>query len=153
MLAAQSAVWKISASALFFTLAWFLKICNVLFLILCRFYLTFGHDKYINKKFCYLELYEISSLLNIEGGKEMNSDKNTLTYHILLKTTDNAVKFVNTINTLDGYFDICMGSYFFDAKSMLGILSMDPRRVMTLRVVRNDHSTDELETLLRPFCA
>ena len=38
----------------------------------------------------------------------MNSDKNTLTYHILLKTTDNAVKFVNTINTLDGYFDICM---------------------------------------------
>ena len=68
----------------------------------------------------------------------MNSDKNTLTYHILLKTTDNAVKFVNTINTLDGYF---------------GILSMDPRRVMTLRVVRNDHSTDELETLLRPFCA
>lgn len=83
----------------------------------------------------------------------MNSDKNTLTYHILLKTTDNAVKFVNTINTLDGYFDICMGSYFFDAKSMLGILSMDPRRVMTLRVVRNGHSTDELETLLRPFCA
>ena len=46
----------------------------------------------------------------------MNSDKNTLTYHILLKTTDNAVKFVNTINTLDGYFDICMGSYFFECK-------------------------------------
>ena len=49
----------------------------------------------------------------------MNSDKNTLTYHILLKTTDNAVKFVNTINTLDGYFDICMGSYFFDANQCL----------------------------------
>lgn len=83
----------------------------------------------------------------------MNSDKNTVTYDILLKTTDNAVKFVNTINSVDGYFDICMGSYFFDAKSMLGILSMDPRRKMTLRVVRNDYSTDELDSLLKPFCA
>ena len=83
----------------------------------------------------------------------INSDKNTLTYNILLKTTDNAVKFVNTINTIDGYFDICMGSYFFDEKSMLGILSMDPRRTMTLRVVRNDHSIDELDAKLKPFCA
>lgn len=83
----------------------------------------------------------------------MNSDKNTLTYNILLKTPDNAVKFVNTINTIDGYFDICIGSYFFDAKSMLGILSMDPRRIMTLRVVRNDHSIDELDAKLKPFCA
>lgn len=83
----------------------------------------------------------------------MNSDNNTLTYNILLKTTDNAVKFVNTINSIDGYFDICMGSYFFDAKSMLGILSMDPRRVMTLRVIRNDYDTDRLNTLLKPFCA
>jgi recombinational DNA repair protein RecR len=82
----------------------------------------------------------------------MNANKSTLTYKILLKTTDNAVRFVNTINSIDGYFDICMGCNFFDAKSMLGVLSMDPRREMTLRVVRNDHSFEELNSKLQPFC-
>lgn len=81
-----------------------------------------------------------------------NSNKNTLTYNILLKTPANAIKFVDTINSLGGYFDICMGSYFFDAKSILGILSMDPRRIMTLRVICNDHSEEELNHKLKPFC-
>lgn len=80
------------------------------------------------------------------------TEKNTLTYNILLKTTDNALRFVQTINSLEGYFDICMGSYLFDAKSVLGVLSMDPRRMMTLRVVRNDHSVEELNRKLQPFC-
>lgn len=80
------------------------------------------------------------------------SEQNELTYNILLKTTDKAVEFVKTINSLEGYFDICMGSYFFDAKSILGVLSMDPRRPMTLRVVRNDHSFEELNSKLQPFC-
>lgn len=80
------------------------------------------------------------------------SEPNELTYNILLKTTDKALEFVKTINSLEGYFDICMGSYFFDAKSILGVLSMDPRRTMTLRVVRNDHSLEELNSKLQPFC-
>lgn len=83
-----------------------------------------------------------------------STEKNQLTYNILLKTTDNAVKFVQTINTLEGYFDICMGSYFFDAKSILGVLSMDPGRTMELRVVRNDSLTEEeLGNALEPFIA
>jgi hypothetical protein len=83
----------------------------------------------------------------------MNTNQGTLTYDIHLKTHDNAVKFVNTLNTIDGYFDIRMGNYQIDAKSMLGVLSMDPCRIMTLYVVRNDHSTDELDEILKPFCA
>ena len=83
-----------------------------------------------------------------------STEKNQLTYNILLKTTDNSVKFVQTINTLEGYFDICMGSYFFDAKSILGVLSMDPGRTMELRVVRNDSLTEEeLGNALEPFIA
>ena len=83
-----------------------------------------------------------------------SSKKNQLTYKILLKTTDNAIKFVQTINTLEGYFDICMGSYFFDAKSILGVLSMDPARTMELRVIRNDKLTEEeLGSALEPFIA
>lgn len=82
----------------------------------------------------------------------MKSDKNSLTFKILLKDTDNALKFVQTVNTLDGYFDICMGNYFFDAKSVLGVLSMDPRRTMTLRVIHNDNNVDELNSKLEPFC-
>ena len=83
-----------------------------------------------------------------------STEKNQLTYNILLKTKDNAVKFVQTINTLEGFFDICMGSYFFDAKSILGVLSMDPGRTMELRVVRNDSLTEEeLGNALEPFIA
>lgn len=83
----------------------------------------------------------------------MKSDKNSLTFKILLKDTANALKFVKTVNTLDGYFDICMGNYFFDAKSVLGVLSMDPRRTMTLRVIRNDYNdAEELHSKLEPFC-
>lgn len=82
-----------------------------------------------------------------------STEKNQLKYNILLKTTDNAVKFVQTINALEGYFDICMGSYFFDAKSILGVLSMDPSRTMELRVVRNDLSEEELGNALEPFIA
>ena len=81
-----------------------------------------------------------------------NNTNNTLTYNIKLDNTDNAVKFVKAVNNLEGYFDICMGNYFFDAKSMLGILSMDPRRVMTLQVVRHDDNIEEVNSVLAPFC-
>lgn len=83
-----------------------------------------------------------------------SNNKKQLSYKILLKTTDNAVKFVQTINNLEGYFDICMGSYFFDAKSILGVLSMDPARTMELRIIRNDNLTEEeLDSALEPFIA
>lgn len=83
-----------------------------------------------------------------------SNNKKQLSYKILLKTTDNAVKFVQTINNLEGYFDICMGSYFFDAKSILGVLNMDPARTMELRIIRNDNLTEEeLDSALEPFIA
>ena len=75
-----------------------------------------------------------------------------LTYNILLRTPDNAIRFVNTMNSLDGYFDLCMGSRTFDAKSVLGVLSMDLRRPMVLRVIKNGHSLEELNDRLEPYC-
>jgi phosphotransferase system HPr-like phosphotransfer protein len=83
----------------------------------------------------------------------MNTSHDALTYNINLKTHDNAVKFVNMINTLNGYFDISVGNYHVDAKSLLGVLSMDPSRTVTLYVVSNEHSTAELNEMLKPFCA
>lgn len=77
---------------------------------------------------------------------------NTLLYQIQLNTTDNAVRFVNTINSLDGNFDLHMGSYCFDAKSMLGVLSIDPRRIMLLHVVSNIDNVDTVNAALEPFC-
>jgi hypothetical protein len=82
----------------------------------------------------------------------MNTENNSLTYNIQLHTTENAINFVKTINSLDGYFDISMGSYLFDAKSILGVLSMDLRRVMTLHVIRDDNNIEELNLKLAPYC-
>ena len=82
----------------------------------------------------------------------MNSNHKTLLYQIQLNTTDNAVKFVNAVNSLDGNFDLHIGSYCFDAKSMLGVLSMDPRRTMLLHVVSNVDNVERVNTTLEPFC-
>ena len=82
----------------------------------------------------------------------MNSNHKTLLYQIQLNTTDNAVKFVNAVNSLDGNFDLHMGSYCVDAKSMLGVLSMDPRRIMLLHVVSNVDNVETVNTTLEPFC-
>ncbi len=76
-----------------------------------------------------------------------------LEYNILLHDTKNAVRFVNDMNTLDGDFDIHMGNYLFDAKSLLGVLSMDPRRIMKLVVSLKKSTKEQLDCALQPYIA
>lgn len=82
----------------------------------------------------------------------MAAYNSTLTYDIRLNTTDNAIKFVKMINSLNGYFDLCLGNYLIDAKSLLGVLSMDPSRIMKLHVIKHDESVEVLNNKLQPYC-
>lgn len=53
--------------------------------------------------------------------------------------TVNAVKnFVNDIRTLEGEFDLLSGKYVVDAKSIMGIFSLDLSVPLTLRVKAPD---------------
>lgn len=53
---------------------------------------------------------------------------------ISLDTIPKVKKFVNTITVMDGDFDIISGKYVVDAKSILGIFSLDLSSPMTLRI-------------------
>ncbi|ONI45308.1 phosphotransferase [Candidatus Epulonipiscioides gigas] len=53
---------------------------------------------------------------------------------ISLETIAEVQTFVNLIGTLDSDFDLVSGRYVIDAKSILGILSLDISKPIELRV-------------------
>lgn len=53
---------------------------------------------------------------------------------IELNTIDKVKKFVSLISAFEGDFDILAGRYIIDAKSILGIFSVDLSKPLTLRI-------------------
>ncbi len=64
----------------------------------------------------------------LNGGKIMKS------FNIKLDTIDKVKAFVNIINTFDGDFDLVSDRYVIDAKSIMGIFSLDISSVLRLDV-------------------
>ncbi len=72
------------------------------------------------------------------------------TVQISLNSIDKVKTFVNTINTLDCDFDLISGRYVIDAKSIMGIFSLDLSKPIDLAI----HSEDNLDSileLLKPY--
>lgn len=72
------------------------------------------------------------------------------TYTISLDTIIKVKDFVNMINRFDSEVDLTSGRYIIDAKSIMGIFSLDLTRPLTLTIY-NDEELDELEKALQPF--
>ena len=53
---------------------------------------------------------------------------------ILLESIDDAKQFVHTISSYDGDFALLSGKYIVDAKSILGLFSVDLSKSVTLRI-------------------
>ncbi len=70
-------------------------------------------------------------------------------YEIFLKTIIDVKNFVNAINSFDFDADLVSGRYVVDAKSIMGIFSLDLSRPITLRVFSND--TEALEKVISEF--
>ena len=68
---------------------------------------------------------------------------------LLLNTTDSVKSFVNLISSYDYDADIRSGRYVVDAKSILGIFSLDLNRPVVLEVY--DDNCDELLSKLSPY--
>ncbi len=68
---------------------------------------------------------------------------------LLLNTTDSVKSFVNLISSSDYDADIRSGRYVVDAKSILGIFSLDLNRPVVLEVY--DDNCDELLSKLSPY--
>ena len=69
---------------------------------------------------------------------------------VYLDTIDKVKGFVNVVSVCDGDFDLSSGRYVVDAKSIMGIFSLDLSKTLTLNV----HSDDVAERImpqLKPF--
>ena len=68
---------------------------------------------------------------------------------LLLNTTESVKKFVNIISSYDYDADVRSGRYVVDAKSILGIFSLDLGEPIVLEIASDD--CDDLLAALAPF--
>ncbi|MCR4840622.1 MAG: HPr family phosphocarrier protein [Lachnospiraceae bacterium] len=66
------------------------------------------------------------------------------TIKIMLNSIDKVKSFVNDISKFDSDFDLISGRYVIDAKSIMGIFSLDLSKPITLNI----HSTNDVEKIL-----
>ena len=71
---------------------------------------------------------------------------------IKLDTIDKVKQFVGTITQFEGDFDIYSGKYIIDAKSILGIFSVDLSWPVILKI-GNEEKLDEIRQALQAYAA
>ena len=72
------------------------------------------------------------------------------TVKISLNSIDKVKSFVNTIARYDEDFDLVSGRYVIDAKSIMGIFSLDLSKQINLNIHGSSDDSDVLEAL-KPY--
>ena len=72
------------------------------------------------------------------------------TVQISLNSIDKVKSFVNAIGQFDCDFDLVSGRYVIDAKSIMGIFSLDLSKPIDLAIHAEDNMNEILDTL-KPY--
>ena len=72
------------------------------------------------------------------------------TVQISLNSIDKVKSFVNAITQFEFDFDLVSGRYVIDAKSIMGIFSLDLSKPIELVIHAEDH-LDEIKDNLKPY--
>ena len=72
------------------------------------------------------------------------------TVQISLNSIDKVKSFVNDITKFDSDFDLVSGRYVIDAKSIMGIFSLDLSKNIDLNIHAEDN-IDEILSVLKPY--
>ena len=72
------------------------------------------------------------------------------TVQIYLNSIDKVKSFVNAITQFEFDFDLVSGRYVIDAKSIMGIFSLDLSKPIELVIHAEDH-LDEIMDILKPY--
>ena len=72
------------------------------------------------------------------------------TIKVSLNSIDKVKTFVNDINRFDFDFDLVSGRYVIDAKSIMGIFSLDLSKPIDLNIHADD-KMDEILKVLEPY--
>jgi phosphotransferase system HPr-like phosphotransfer protein len=73
------------------------------------------------------------------------------TVQISLNSIDKVKSFVNAITQFNNDFDLISGRYVIDAKSIMGIFSLDLSKPIDLAIHANDESLTEIMETLKPY--
>ena len=73
------------------------------------------------------------------------------TVKISLNSIDKVKSFVNEITKFDYDFDLVSGRYVIDAKSIMGIFSLDLSKSIDLNIYATDAALDEILVTLKPY--
>ena len=73
------------------------------------------------------------------------------TVKISLNSVDKVKSFVNEITKFDYDFDLVSGRYVIDAKSIMGIFSLDLSKSIDLNIHATDAALDEILVTLKPY--
>ncbi len=71
---------------------------------------------------------------------------------ITLNSMDKVKAFVNEVTKFDSDFDLVSGRYVIDAKSIMGIFSLDLSKPIELNI-HNDADAEKVITALKPYIA
>ena len=72
------------------------------------------------------------------------------TVHISLNSIDKVKAFVNEITKFDNDFDLVSGRYVIDAKSIMGIFSLDLSKPIELNI-HSETNVEEILNILAPY--
>ena len=72
------------------------------------------------------------------------------TVQISLNSIDKVKSFVNAITQYEFYFDLISGRYVIDAKSIMGIFSLDLSKPIDL-AIHAETNVDEIMETLKPY--
>lgn len=72
------------------------------------------------------------------------------TFNIMLKSINDVKDFVNIVNKYDFDVDLTSGRYIVDAKSIMGIFSLDLSKPIDLNIHGEDN-LEEILTTLKPY--
>lgn len=73
--------------------------------------------------------------------------------NILLDSIDKVKKFVSVVTEFDTDFDLISGRYVIDAKSILGIFSMDLSKPLTLQIHAEAEELEKVLVALKEYMA
>ncbi len=73
------------------------------------------------------------------------------TLKISLNSIDKVKAFVNEISKFDCDFDLVSGRYVIDAKSIMGIFSLDLSKPINLNIHAEGNTLDTILTIVQPY--
>lgn len=73
------------------------------------------------------------------------------TVQISLNSINKVKSFVNEITKFDNDFDLVSGRYVIDAKSIMGIFSLDLSKPIDLNIHANESDIENILSVLKPY--